>query len=160
MLSRVMLQYRVSGGLNSSTNDSSGSNANVPIMYRLSGVVSALPSSAASALSSALGWVSSSGLTVRWSVASLTIVHAIAVNCSAASASVIGCNGSASTHSMSMVAGSSVSASPMYSRTTIDEASAGMGIHCAAPRMWAAGSAAESTSANAPELRLRSVSLT
>ena len=158
MLSRVMFQYRVSGGLNSSTNDSSGSSANVPIMYRLSGVVSAPPSSAAS-VSSALGWVSSSGLTVRWSVASLTIVHAIAVNCSAASASVIGCNGSASTHSMSMVAGSSVSASPMYSRTTIDDASAGMGIHCAAARMWAGGSAAESTSANAPELSLRSVSL-
>ncbi len=79
------------------------------------------------AVSSVLGCVSSSGLMVRCSVVSFMIVHAIAVNCSAASASVIGCGGSASTQSMSIVADSSVSASPMYSRTTIDDASAGIG---------------------------------
>ena len=71
MFSSVTFQYRVSGGRNSSTSDSSGSSAKVPIMYRLSGVVSAPPSSAAAAVSSVLGCVSSSGLMVRCSVREL-----------------------------------------------------------------------------------------
>src|ERR1700716_1275695 len=96
---------------------------------------------------------------VRCSVASLTIVHAIAVNCSAASASVIGRSGWAATHSMAIDAGTAVSESPTYSRTTIDDASGGIGTHCAAPRMSADGSVADSTTANGPELHLRSVSL-
>ena len=52
----------------------------VPIMYRLSGVVSAAPRLAASAVSNALGVSSSSGLMVRCSVASFISDQAIAVS--------------------------------------------------------------------------------
>ena len=55
---------------------------------------------------------------------------------------------------MCMVAGSSVAESPTYSRTTIDDASGGIGTHCAAPRMSAGGSVAENTSANDPGVEL------
>ena len=79
---------------------------------------------AASAVTRVLGCVSSSGLMVRCSVASLTIVHAIAVNCSAASTSVIGLRRlGVERFRCACVAGCSVSESPTYSRTTIDDAS-------------------------------------
>ena len=41
---------------------------------------------------------------------------------------------------MGSVAGSSALASPMYSRTTIDDASGGIGTHCAPPSLSAGGS--------------------
>ena len=62
MLSSVTFQYRVSGGSMSSTSAWPGSSRKVPIMYRLSGVVSAAPRSAASAVSSVLGLVEQLGL--------------------------------------------------------------------------------------------------
>lgn len=61
---------------------------------------------------------------------------------------------------MCSVAGCSVAGSPTYSRTTIDEASSGIGTHCAAPRTAGGGSTAENTNANDPESSARSVSLT
>ena len=120
-------------------------------MYRLSGVVSAPPSSAAAAVTRMFGWVSSSGLIVRCSVDSLTMVHAIAVNCAAASASVIGAQRCGVDGSMRMVAGSSVAGSPTYSRTTIDEASAGIGTHWPCRGRRAAARRPRTPASNDPE---------
>ena len=48
----------------------------------------------------------------------------------------------------------------MYSRTTIADASVGMGTHCPSPRISGAGLQDASTSANEPESQTNSVSLT
>ncbi len=160
MFSSVTFQYRVSGGRNSSTSDSSSASRNVPIMYRLSGVVSASPRSAAAEVTSVLGAPSNSGLIVRCNVVSFIMVHAIAVNCSAASASGTTRGGRAVSGSMLSAAASSVAASAMYSRTTIDDASSGIGTHCAPTSSACVGSAAANTSANPPASSFRSVSLT
>ena len=62
MLSSVTFQYRVSGGSMSSTSAWPGSSRKVPIMYRLSGVVSAAPRSAASRCQQGVGAVEEFGL--------------------------------------------------------------------------------------------------
>ena len=126
-------------------------------MYRLSGVVSAPPSSAAAAVTRVLGWVSSSGLMVRCSVASLTMVHAIAVNCLGRRS--IGNRlqrFGVEALDVACVAGCSAAGSPTYSRTTIDD-----GVRRDRDPLRIAedsadgGSAAENTSANAAGVELQ-----
>ena len=78
---------------------------------------------------------------VRCSVTSFISDHAIAVNWSASSPSVSGVTGSGLSASIRMVASSSAAGSPMYSRTTTEDASWGICTHRAPTR--SAGSSDE-----------------